>query len=415
MTNIISAGILVVEELYYVYETRRNETAIVLWKNEDSIYSHPFGEIQEIDGNDLKKTAGRILVETSAGLIYFLNSELFGTHKNSLVQTNSNLTYVIGIKSGILFKKDFYNNLARFKNFTAVPTPWKKSESMDRFYVSELIKTIEKREIDSFIEGENEMFTTCLSANGENCHIQNKTLDIIKHALNNGAITLVTQFPFNYIRMSHESDGFKCGIISLIPVKGFEPKGELSPSRSSQLDQLKNHFNVEIKAKIPSENFNEIKRNIKKYVSNSSPKILNQHDTFYNCAEETGKLKLRREKNQNELISYQRERSNGPKRSDISRCIIKNPASLDAVLTHSLGAIGDVKKVRELYWIGNTRVHIDQIEGLEGHFIEFEVTKCNNIEEGQNEVKKLLSELKIPESWLIDKSYMDLILENLNL
>lgn len=415
MNNIISTGVLVIEELYYVYKTRRNETAVVLWRGEDSLYSHPSGEMKEVDGNDMRKTAERVLAESSSGLIYFLNSELFDFHKGALVQLNPNLTYVIGIKSGILFRKDFHDNQARFKNFTAVPVPWKKSVAMDRFYISDLISTIEKKEIDSFVEGESDSFTSCYNANDEICHIQNKTLDIIKHALNNGAISLVTQFPFNYIRISHESNGFKCGLISLIPSRSSNIQKNNTSISSSRSDQLKNHFNVEIKAQIPSEKINEIRRNIKKYASSSSPKILKQHDTFYNCIEKSGRLKLRREKNQNELISYQREDNKGPKKSDISRCTIKNSASLDSVLTHSLGAIGDVRKTRELYWIGSARIHIDSVENLDGCFIEFEVTKCNTTEEGQDEIKRLLSKLEISEEWLIDRSYMDLIIESLTL
>ena len=43
-----------------------------------------------------------------------------------------------------------------------------------------------------------------------------------------------------------------------------------------------------------------------------------------------------------------------------------------SVLSLALGAIGSVKKVRTLYMVGQTRIHLDKVEGL-GEFVEFEV------------------------------------------
>lgn len=397
----VASGVLVVEELYYVYQTRRNETAIVLWKNENAIFTHPNGNMNEVDNHDLKKTAERVLIEKSSGLIYFLNSELL----NTLVKLGSEKTYVIGIKSGILFRRDFLNNRARFQNFAAVHCSWKKSVDMDRFYISDLTKVIEKREIDSFDE-KNDccFFTNCVSANGEMCKIENRTLDIIKSALNDGLITLVTQFPFNYVRMIHESAGFKCGLVSLIPYKNS------NVSKPKYLS--KNHFNIEIKARVPIEKFENIQSTVIKESSVIHPNNLYQHDRFYQCdSKENGKLKLRRENGKSELISYQRNIDKGPKKSDVSRCLIQDPESLNTVLSHALGIIGEVKKVRQLYWIENTRVHIDSVENLDNFFIEFEVTKCDSIEEGQKIAKNLLLKLGIEEDWLIEESYLDLILK----
>lgn len=44
------------------------------------------------------------------------------------------------------------------------------------------------------------------------------------------------------------------------------------------------------------------------------------------------------------------------------------------ILSESMGILGVVKKIRHLFIVGQTRVHIDQVDGL-GNFIELEV--CN--------------------------------------
>lgn len=47
--------------------------------------------------------------------------------------------------------------------------------------------------------------------------------------------------------------------------------------------------------------------------------------------------------------------------------------SLQAVLSEALGVQGVVKKERRLYMVGQTRVHLDRVEGL-GDFLELEVS-----------------------------------------
>lgn len=44
------------------------------------------------------------------------------------------------------------------------------------------------------------------------------------------------------------------------------------------------------------------------------------------------------------------------------------------ILTQSIGVLGVVKKTRLLYMVGQTRIHIDEVDGL-GNFVELEVCK----------------------------------------
>lgn len=49
------------------------------------------------------------------------------------------------------------------------------------------------------------------------------------------------------------------------------------------------------------------------------------------------------------------------------------------ILSASNGCIGTVKKTRKVYMIGQTRVHIDDVEGL-GNFLELEVCIVKSID-----------------------------------
>lgn len=60
--------------------------------------------------------------------------------------------------------------------------------------------------------------------------------------------------------------------------------------------------------------------------------------------------------------------------SSYKKADIKSNAicDLNHVLREALGAKNDVKKVRHLFLVGQTRVHIDEVENL-GNFLELEV------------------------------------------
>ena len=49
-----------------------------------------------------------------------------------------------------------------------------------------------------------------------------------------------------------------------------------------------------------------------------------------------------------------------------------DPESLKSTLSLALGVRGVVRKTRYLYLVGQTRIHLDDVEGL-GHFMELEV------------------------------------------
>ena len=164
--------------------------------------------------------------------------------------------------------------------------------------------------------------------------------------------------------------------------------------------------NIEIKARVTDwEGLFQRAQAIADY----GPEIIHQTDTFFHC--KTGRLKLRVFKDgSGELIRYQRPDTTGPKTSDYEIYKSADPASLKQLLTASNGLRAVVIKERTLFLAGQTRIHLDRVEGL-GTFMELEVVLHDDqtTEEGQAIAEELMRVLKIESKDLIDRAYVDLL------
>ncbi len=99
--------------------------------------------------------------------------------------------------------------------------------------------------------------------------------------------------------------------------------------------------------------------------------MLLQEDTFFHAP--NGRLKLRvLQAGPAQLIHYDRPNRQGPKRSNYHVFETNDPENLKTTLSRAFGLRGVVRKERFLYMVGQTRVHLDSVEGL-GHFVELEV------------------------------------------
>lgn len=173
--------------------------------------------------------------------------------------------------------------------------------------------------------------------------------------------------------------------------------------------------NIEIKARIddPAEKISRVKA-----LTANEGKTIKQHDTFFklpnvNTPYEINKLKLRTfEDGSGELIYYRRVNTSGPKLSTYEKTSLSPSAcaGIERILSASNGRLGVVKKSRMLYMIGQTRVHIDQVEGL-GNFLELEVvlTDEQDTSDGQQIAKDLMNILDIRSEDLIANAYIDLL------
>eukprot|EP00057_Strongylocentrotus_purpuratus_P023642 XP_011678116.1 PREDICTED: uncharacterized protein LOC586260 [Strongylocentrotus purpuratus] len=169
-------------------------------------------------------------------------------------------------------------------------------------------------------------------------------------------------------------------------------------------------LNVEIKARLQDPD--RLRALAKKLADEQEMDVMKQVDTFFNCKE--GRLKLReivnRPSRPSKLIAYIRLDQDGPKQSKYSITEVDDPESLKQTLGMACGVRGVVKKTRTLMMIGQTRLHIDEVEGL-GNFMELEVVleEHQTQEEGQDIAQDLMKQLSIDQSDLISGAYMDLL------
>jgi len=164
--------------------------------------------------------------------------------------------------------------------------------------------------------------------------------------------------------------------------------------------------NIEIKARV--RNFDEICQRAEK-LSDMPAQVIQQEDTFFNT--EMGRLKLRiLAPDRAQLIYYIRPDQEGPKRSDYHIFETVDPENLKRVLELTYGIRGVVRKTRYLYIVGQTRVHLDDVEGL-GQFMELEVVirAGQSDAEGQAIADGLMTGLGVERSDLLEGAYLDLL------
>ena len=164
--------------------------------------------------------------------------------------------------------------------------------------------------------------------------------------------------------------------------------------------------NIEVKARVM--NFTDLKSRAEK-LSDTPVEVIPQEDTFFNVPR--GRLKLRvLAPDRGQLIYYTRLDQEGPKRSDYHIAHTADPENLKRVLELAYGIRGVVKKTRYLYLVGQTRVHLDDVEGL-GQFMELEVVmrEGQGDVEGQEIAEGLMTSLEVERSDLLEGAYMDLL------
>ncbi len=169
------------------------------------------------------------------------------------------------------------------------------------------------------------------------------------------------------------------------------------------------HINIEIKAR--TTDITRI-RQILESKNADFKGIDHQVDTYFNV--KSGRLKLREGEIENHLIHYQREDKEGPKQSDVILFRSDPGSSLKEILTAALGIMVVVDKKREIYFIGNVKFHLDEVEKL-GSFVEIEAIDLD----GSLGKEKLLEQCRfylglfgIQEKDLIPGSYSDLLTNN---
>lgn len=164
--------------------------------------------------------------------------------------------------------------------------------------------------------------------------------------------------------------------------------------------------NIEIKARV--RDFDKIRR-LAEERSDTPVAVIPQEDIFFNTPQ--GRLKLRvLSQDKGQLIYYTRPDEEGPKRSDYHISLTSDPENLNRVLALAYGIRGVVRKTRYLYLVGQTRVHLDDVEGL-GQFMELEVVmqEGQSDADGQAIAESLMTILGVERNDLLEGAYMDLL------
>jgi adenylate cyclase class IV len=143
-------------------------------------------------------------------------------------------------------------------------------------------------------------------------------------------------------------------------------------------------------------------------LAGAGPELLDQVDTFFFVR--NARLKLRQFRpDHGELIYYVRRDQAMPKQSDYWLCSTGKPDLLRTVLTQALGVRGEVRKRRLLYLVGQSRIHVDDVQGL-GTFLEVEVVLADqDISEGERVAAELREKLEVKAEDLIEVAYVDLL------
>jgi len=144
-------------------------------------------------------------------------------------------------------------------------------------------------------------------------------------------------------------------------------------------------------------------------ISDSGPTHLEQNDVFFQAP--AGRLKLRRfQDGSAELIAYQRADADTVRESSWLAYPTTEPDQLESVLTKAIGKGIVVSKKRTLYIAGNTRIHLDEVDGL-GCFVELEVVLDAELSTSQAEniALELIQKLGLESSQRISVAYADLL------
>ena len=144
-------------------------------------------------------------------------------------------------------------------------------------------------------------------------------------------------------------------------------------------------------------------------IASQSPQVLQHTDTFF--VVRAGRLKVREfADGSGELIAYDRPDQSGPKTSIYSIVRCDDGHALAGILSRLVPVRGRVVKRRELWMIGRTRVHLDEVETL-GWFVELEVVLGPDepFESGEREARELMARLGIEEEALVPEAYIDLV------
>ena len=134
-----------------------------------------------------------------------------------------------------------------------------------------------------------------------------------------------------------------------------------------------------------------------------------QIDTYFRVPR--GRLKLREGDIESALVFYSRLNSTGPKQSDVTLAKTQPGSEIKEVLSKALGVLVTVDKRREIYFVDNVKIHLDEVAGL-GNFLEVEaIGSPDQTAKLSEQCDAFLKEFGVQPQDFVSESYSDLLLK----
>jgi adenylate cyclase class 2 len=171
----------------------------------------------------------------------------------------------------------------------------------------------------------------------------------------------------------------------------------------AKASQAMKRINVEFKARLRNEVAIRatLKRLRARYVGTD-----HQVDTYFRVPR--GRLKVREGRIENALIYYERPDSPHARRARIEMALLPRRNSVKVILARTLPVLVVVDKRREIYFVGNVKIHLDRVRGL-GKFVEVEaISRSGGLAKIQQQARKFQKLFGIAPSDLVGQSYSDL-------
>ncbi len=164
-----------------------------------------------------------------------------------------------------------------------------------------------------------------------------------------------------------------------------------------------------IEVKLPVADPNALQQSIEQ-LADGPAETLHQTDTYFDVGP-NAYLKMREENGRSTLVAYRRSRAAELRPSDIKLSVVENGPDLIETLAKAAPVIITVIKKRRLYFQGQTRIHLDEVESL-GWFLELEVVlqSDQSDQDGLDIARQLLTDLKMDQVSPCSDSYRDLLL-----
>ncbi len=166
------------------------------------------------------------------------------------------------------------------------------------------------------------------------------------------------------------------------------------------------HVNFEFKARLKDDKVIRatLERVRARYVGTD-----HQVDTYFRVRR--GRLKVREGRIENALIFYERANSPRARRARIEMTLLPRRNAVRAILARAFPILTVVGKRREIYFVGNAKIHLDTVRGL-GRFFEVEaLSRSGKVGTARKQALHFQKLFGISPADILSQSYSDMVLE----